>query len=136
MTDQPIQLGALLPELQFKTARSGGAGGQNVNKVESKVEVRFHPASSNVLTDEQKATILERLGSKLSSEGYLIVSSQEERGQLQNKEIALEKLMRALNEALKKKKKRKPTRPSAEAKEKRLNEKRRNAERKAARGAI
>lgn len=126
----------LLPELEFSTARSGGPGGQNVNKVETKVEVRFHPASSVILDQEQKDRIQKNLGSKLTTDGWLIVTAQEERSQSRNKELAVKKLSDLLEKGLRKPKVRKATKPSAAAKQKRLQTKKRNAEKKANRGPL
>ncbi len=126
----------ILPELEFKTARSGGPGGQNVNKVATKVEVRFHSASSRILDQEQKDLLVKNIGSKLTTEGFLIVAAQEGRSQLINKELALEKFLVLLHQALRKPKKRKPTKPSAGAKQERLEMKKRNSEKKANRGPL
>ena len=121
----------LSPELQFQTARSSGPGGQNVNKVESKVEVRFHVASSQLLTEEQKETILSKLAKQLTTEGYLLVTAQEDRSQLRNKETAVRKLHELLRRALHKPKARRPTRPSAGAVRERLQAKKKQSEKKA-----
>ncbi|GGF05407.1 alternative ribosome rescue aminoacyl-tRNA hydrolase ArfB [Hymenobacter cavernae] len=121
----------LTPELQFQTARSSGPGGQNVNKVESKVEVRFHVASSQLLTDEQKGLILSKLGKQLTTDGYLIVTAQEDRSQLRNKETAIRKLHDLLKRALHKPKARRATRPSAGAVRERLQAKKKHSEKKA-----
>jgi len=120
-----------LPELQFQTARSSGPGGQNVNKVESKVEVRFHVASSPLLSDEQKAVLLTKLAKQLTSEGYLLVTAQEDRSQLRNKEIAVQKFYELLKRTLHKPKARKATRPSAGAVRERLTTKKKHSEKKA-----
>jgi ribosome-associated protein len=120
-----------LPELQFQTARSSGPGGQNVNKVESKVELRFRPAASALLSEEQKQRLLEKLASRLTSEGDLIVTSQEDRSQSRNRELALQKFYELLTKALHRPKARKATKPSAGAVRKRLESKKKNSEKKA-----
>ncbi len=115
-------------ELNFKTSRSGGSGGQNVNKVSTKVEINFHVASSNILNDEQKNFLLEKLSSQLTKEGNLQIISQTERTQLGNKRIAIEKFYTILARTFTKPKTRKPTKPSRSAKEKRLLTKKKNSE--------
>ncbi len=115
-------------ELSFKTSRSGGSGGQNVNKLSTKVELNFDIAASLILTDEQKNVLLEKLGSRLTKEGMLQIVSQTERTQLGNKKAALDKFYKIISQAFIKPKKRKPTKPSKSSKEKRLFTKKRNAE--------
>jgi ribosome-associated protein len=107
-------------EFSFQTARSGGKGGQNVNKVETKVEVHFNPSTSEYLTDEEKDTIAKKLKTKINSEGFIIISSQKSRSQLANKEDAIKKLFDSLEKALLKPKPRKPTKIPATVVAKRL----------------
>ena len=110
----------ILREIEFKTARSGGKGGQNVNKVETMVEGWFHVASSVILSDEQKTIILEKLANKITDSGYLLVKSRTERSQLGNKEEVISKIHLLINNALIKRKKRKPTRPTKASKANRI----------------
>jgi len=117
-------------ELHFSASRSSGPGGQNVNKVNTKVELRFHVASSTLLSDEEKALLLEKLAKKINTEGELIIVSQTERSQIKNKEKVIEKFYALLTRALTPRKKRKPTQPSQASKEERLEEKRKQAEKK------
>lgn len=117
-------------EVFFKTARSGGSGGQNVNKVETMAEALWLVAESRFFTDEEKATILDKLHNKINKDGYLAVKSQETRSQLENKAIALQKMLDMVTKSLIKPKKRKPTRIPKAVKEKRLASKKKDAQKK------
>lgn len=117
-------------ELKFSFSRSGGPGGQNVNKVNTKVELRFDIANSSFLSDDQKEILHAKLAKQISSEGSLIIVSQATRSQLQNKEDAIRKFYEIIHKALKPIKKRKPKTISKAAKESRLREKKENAEKK------
>ena len=117
-------------EFIISASRSSGAGGQNVNKVSTKVELRFHVASSQLLTDQEKELVLLKLAGKISLEGYLIIVCQTERSQLKNKEIAIEKFYTMIEKALTPRIKRRPTKPTKASKEKRLESKRIHGEKK------
>lgn len=122
---------AFLPEITFQTSRSSGPGGQNVNKVESRVELRFHLLDSQVLTVSQKELILEKLGNQLTAEGFLLITAQDDRSQLRNKEIALARFYELLLKSLRRPKPRKATKPSKSAVCKRLEGKKLQGEKKA-----
>ncbi|MDH4471148.1 MAG: alternative ribosome rescue aminoacyl-tRNA hydrolase ArfB [Fluviicola sp.] len=118
----------LSPEITVKTSRSGGKGGQHVNKVSTKVELAFDLANTHLLSEEQKSLLLERLSGKLTKEGVLLIVSQSERTQLGNKRVAMVKLIELLERNLIVEKKRKPTKVPKSVIEKRLIAKKRRGE--------
>ncbi len=117
-------------ELKFKAVRSSGKGGQHVNKVSSKVELYFKVKKSLQLNEEQKEMILEKLSNRINADGVLLLESQETRSQLRNKEIAIEKFHELISKALKKKKKRIKSKPSAAVVARRLEGKKMVSEKK------
>ncbi len=125
MDDLPVNQRVTIPggELRVAFARSGGPGGQNVNKVASKVELRWRPAESAALAGEDREWLLRRLANRLTSEGDLIVTSRRSRDQLRNREDARRRLARCVAQALERPKPRKRTRPSRQSVEERLREK-------------
>lgn len=120
-------------EVNYKTSRSGGKGGQNVNKVSTKVELLFDVAASQLFTDDEKVILAEKLVNRLNKDGLVQVICDEERSQLLNKEIALERLCRILTQALVRPKVRKPTKVSRGAKLARLDNKKAQADKKQSR---
>lgn len=123
-------------EIRFKTARSGGKGGQNVNKVETMVEGYWLVQNSRFFNDEEKQRIAAKLASKINSEGELHIRSSEDRTQLGNKAIVVKKMNELVAKSLVVRKKRKATRPSAAAIATRLDSKKRKSEIKTGRKKI
>lgn len=131
-----IPVTELLTELTFKTSRSGGKGGQNVNKVSTKVELNFDVIKSSFLDEETKELLQEKWKNRLTKEGVLQLVSQSERTQLGNKRVVLEKFQVMYAEAFQKQKPRKATKIPKSVIEKRLQVKKRRAEIKKNRGGI
>jgi len=123
-------------EFVFQTSRSGGPGGQNVNKVSSKVELRFRIADSALLNDDEKTIIIEKLSNKINKLGELVIVSQTDRSQLKNKQKVIENFYLLIIKALTPRKKRLKTKPTKASVEKRLESKREQATLKANRRVI
>ena len=121
----------LIQELGFKTSRSGGKGGQNVNKVSSKVMLNWDVENSSVFDEEQKALIQERLANRISKEGLLQLDSSIDRSQLKNKELVIERFFNLLTDALKVDAKRLPTKTPKSVILNRLDRKKKQASKKA-----
>jgi ribosome-associated protein len=122
---------SIIQELKFKAVRSSGAGGQNVNKVSSKVELAFDLENSTALTELEKSRLLKKLSSKLSKENILLIQCEETRSQHKNKELVIKKFFETLEVNLIVPKRRRKTKPTRSAIEKRLRSKKRAAQKKA-----
>ncbi|SEH79148.1 ribosome-associated protein [Paenimyroides aquimaris] len=117
-------------EIQYKAVRSSGAGGQNVNKVATKVQIQFFVEQSNGLTADEKATLTTKLANRITKDGFIMVECSETRSQLKNKELCTQRLFLLLENALKKDKKRIATKIPKAVIKKRLEDKQKNAEKK------
>lgn len=130
MLSRIVNASLLYPELDFTASRSGGPGGQNVNKVNSKISVRFDVRHSEILTEEEKEVVLLRIAQYLTKTGVLQVVSQENRSQLENKQAVIAKLDALLAKAFEKRKTRKKSKPSHAAVQKRIQAKKHLSEKK------
>jgi ribosome-associated protein len=120
----------LAPELEFSSSRSGGKGGQNVNKVETKIELTFDVQNSKALSDKEKQVIMEKLSNRIDKEGKLRVVSQKHRSQIQNRAETVKKFYELLEKAFKPVKKRVKTKVPKSVNEKRIEEKKKTGEKK------
>lgn len=130
MTSQTLTASLLNKELTFSASRSGGPGGQNVNKVNTKVTLKFDVAHSEILSENQKDLIYKKLDSRITKEGILVLTAQDKRSQLENKEAVILKLENLLAKAFARRKVRKPSKPSMSAIQNRITEKKQKSEKK------
>lgn len=121
----------IIQELQFKAVRSSGAGGQHVNKVSTKIELSFDVPSSKALSDNEKERLFLKLENRLTKENVLLLQCDESRSQHKNKALAIKRFLETIKNALKVPKKRKKTKPSRAAVEKRLQSKKKSSQKKA-----
>ena len=131
--DLPVAPGVTIPahELVFVASRASGPGGQAVNKTSSRVTLRWNPVESTALTPARRARVLEKLGYRIGASGFLQVHVESERSQHRNKEIARERLRALIARALAPERKRRATRPTRASRERRLEGKRRQSQKKA-----
>lgn len=122
-----------LPELLFTTSRSSGPGGQHVNKLETRVSLRFHVLSSQLLSEEEKTHLLNKWQTQLSNEGFFSVHAEKFRSQLQNKEEAIAKFRTAIKTAFIIPKKRKATKPTKASVQRRITNKKKHSDKKSMR---
>ncbi|WP_228527533.1 alternative ribosome rescue aminoacyl-tRNA hydrolase ArfB [Pararhodonellum marinum] len=130
MIQEKIQMRLFDPELEFKASKSSGPGGQHVNKVNSRVTLTFDVPNSQVLDDAEKTLLLRKWKVKLTSSGVLNIHAQQNRSQVQNKELAIKKFYEELTRAFKPRKVRKATKPSKAAVKKRLEAKKAHCQKK------
>jgi ribosome-associated protein len=123
----------ILSELEFKAVRSSGPGGQHVNKTSTKVELRFDPASSQGLSDSECLIVVNRLARRMDKDGLIRLTEDNSRSQLRNKQVVSDRLITLIEEALKPRKRRRPTRPTRASKEARLKGKKLHSEKKRSR---
>lgn len=125
-----MNLDVLIGEVSYKTSKSSGSGGQNVNKVSTKVMLLFNVSVSKALNENEKEIVNKKLGNRINSEGILHLQCDESRSQLKNKDIVLNRFVAMLKEALKPVKKRKPTKPSKASIKKRIEAKKKLSQKK------
>ena len=118
----------LLKEVRFKTSRSSGPGGQHVNKTESRVELQWNIEESTCLKESEKSLIKQRLKSRITENGFLILASEKSRSQFQNKEDVTERFLNLIRKSMEPVKRRKPTRPTKASKERRIQGKKKRGE--------
>lgn len=129
----PLRVKSLLNEAHFSASRSSGSGGQNVNKVNTKVELRFNIPRSFVLSENEKKLLVQKLTSRLTKDGDLILTAQTERTQFKNKEQAINRFINLIHAALKPVPKRRATKPTKASRKRRVDEKKKQGQKKAGR---
>lgn len=123
----------ILPEIQFKAIRSSGSGGQHVNKVSSKIELKFNLLESSILSQEHKVLLLKTISERLTKDNIIVLQCDETRSQHRNKDIALQRLLDILNRGIIQPKKRRPTKVPKSVKRKRLKTKKQRSDIKTSR---